>query len=252
MGERLELPRPMRLLRISGWNLAEALGFPVAAWAVGTALAGRTAGLSAMVAVIWVAAAVRWLVTRSVPALVWISAVVLTVQAIAAIATGELWVFLVHFPIANFALAILFARTARGSHPLAARLAAEVIALRQPVDRNPGLHRFFQKDTWLWAGIFLLLAVSQGILLVTIPVAAYVLAWAVSTVVLLAAGAGISALWFRRVLRRLDITLCFESAAAAPGPGQPGAGKQHHRTAGFRSLLHRAGRGATRPEDAVR
>jgi hypothetical protein len=37
-----------------------------------------------------------------------------------------------------------------------ARLAAEVVALRQPSAHHPGLHRFF-RATWLWAGIFLLL-----------------------------------------------------------------------------------------------
>ena len=253
MGERLELPRPLRLLRISGWNLAESLGFPVAAWAVGTAVAGHTAGLWAMVAVIWVAAAVRWLVTRSVPALVWISAIVLTVQTAAAIATGQLWVFLIHFPIANFFLAVLFARTARGNHPLAARLAAEVIALRQPAARNPGLHRFFQEDTWLWAGIFLMLAASQGFLLLTIPAAMYVLVWAVSTAALLAAGVVASALWFRRVLCRLSITLCFEPAATAPDPGRPSAGNQRRqRTFTVHSLPHRAGDGTTTSGDAIR
>lgn len=253
MSERLELPRPLRLLRISGWNLAESLGFPVAAWAVGTALAGRTVGLWAMLAVIWAAAVVRKLVTGAVPGLVWISAIVLTVQTAAAIATGNLWIFLIHFPIANAALAFLFARTARGNHPLAAQLAAEVIALRQPPARNPGLHRFFQDATWLWAGIFVLLAASQAVLLFTVPVAIYVLAWAASTVVLIAAGAGASVLWLRAVLRRLGIILCFEPASTAPDPGQQAAdGQCRRRTLTIRSQRRRAGRGTTSPEDAVR
>ena len=34
---------------------------------------------------------------------------------------------------------------------LIARLAAEVVALRQPGTPDPGLHRFFQGATWLWA-----------------------------------------------------------------------------------------------------
>lgn len=221
MAERLELPRPMRLLRISGWNLAEAFGFPVAAWAIGTAFVGRNAGLWAMLAVIWVAAATRQVITRSVPGLVWISAIVLTVQTAVAIGTGSLWVFLIHFPIANLALAILFARSAGGHHPLAARLAAEVIALREPPTRHWGLHRFFQEVTWLWAGIFLLLAVSQAVLLLTVPVSTYVLVWAASTVVMLGAGAGVSILWFLAVLRRFGIKLGFETGPAEPGTGPP-------------------------------
>ena len=50
-----------------------------------------------------------------------------------------------------------------------ARLAAEVVALRQPATRHPGLHRFFQGASWLWAGIFLVLAAGLAVLRVTEP-----------------------------------------------------------------------------------
>ena len=34
MAADLELPRPLRLLRIAGWSLAESVGLPVAAYLV--------------------------------------------------------------------------------------------------------------------------------------------------------------------------------------------------------------------------
>ena len=37
---------------------------------------------------------------------------------------------------------------------LVAQLAAEVAGLRLPSSRPPGLDRFFQEATWLWAAIF--------------------------------------------------------------------------------------------------
>lgn len=220
MGENLELPRPPQLVRMAGWNLAESFGLPVAAYAVSAALWGRNAGLWAMVAAIWIAAIVRKLVTGSVPGLVSISAAVLTLQTAAAIATGNLWVFLVHFPAANLLLCVLFARTARGHSPLAARLAAEVVGLRPQTLRQPQVHRFFQDATLLWAGIFLLLAATLGALLATIPISTYVTAWLITTVALLAAGAGASVLWLRAVLRRCGIKVCF-APATVNGPGQP-------------------------------
>jgi uncharacterized membrane protein len=152
---------------------------------------------------------IRKLATGSVPSLLTISMIVLTVQAVVAVATGNLWIFLVHFPLANLGLFIVFGRTARGHSPLAARLAAEVIGLRYPESHRPRLHPFFQKVTALWAGIFLLLAVSLGVLLATVPLKTYVLVWAVITIVLIAAGVGASVLWFRSVLRRLDIRFRF-------------------------------------------
>jgi hypothetical protein len=215
MSECLELPRPARLLRTVGLNAAESFGLPVAGYALAASLAGRDAGLWAMLAAIWVTAAVRKLATGSVPSLVVISLVVLTVQTVAAIATGNLLIFLVHFPIANLALCLLFARTARGHSPIAARLAAEVIGLRCPAVHQPRLHRFFQHVTVLWAGVFLLLAVSLGVLLATIPVATYVPVWAATTILLIAAGIGASVLWLRSALRKLSIGLRFVPAVSA-------------------------------------
>jgi hypothetical protein len=207
--ECLELPRPVQLLRTAGWNLAESFGLPTVGYALAAWLAGRDAGLWAMLAAIWVTAVIRKLATGSVPGLVMISMVVLTVQTVAAIVTGSLWIFLVHFPLANLGLCLLFARTARGHSPIAARLAAEVIGLRCPPVHQPRLHSFFQRVTLLWAGVFLLLAVTLGALLATVPVAIYVPVWAATTVTLIAIGIGASAMWLRSVLRRLSIGFRF-------------------------------------------
>jgi hypothetical protein len=213
--ECLELPRPVQLLRTAGWNLAESFGLPTVGYALAAWLAGRDAGLWAMLAAIWVTAVIRKLATGSVPSMVMISMVVLTVQTVAAIVTGSLWIFLVHFPLANLGLCLLFARTARGHSPIAARLAAEVIGLRCPPVHQPRLHSFFQRVTVLWAGVFLLLAVTLGALLATVPVAIYVPVWAATTVTLIAVGIGASALWLRSVLRRLSIGFRFAPLPAA-------------------------------------
>jgi hypothetical protein len=135
----------------------------VAAYAVAAWAGGRDAGMVAGLVAIWVTALIRKVVTGSVPSLLTTTAVELTVQAAVVIATGQLWLFLLQFPLANLAMCVLFARTAGGTDPLVARLAAEVVALRQPATRHPGLHRFFQGATWLWAGIFLLLTAALAV-----------------------------------------------------------------------------------------
>jgi hypothetical protein len=215
MPESLEMPRPVRLLRTAGWNVAEAFGLPTGAYLLAASLAGRSAGLWAMLGAIWFTAGIRRLVTGSVPGLVLISLFVLTVQTVAAITTGSLLIFLVHFPLANLALCLLFVRTARGHSPIAARLAAEVVGLRCPAVHQPRLHPFFQHVTLLWAGVFLLLAVSLGALLATIPVTTYVPVWAAATVTLIVAGIAASTLWLRAVLRRHGIGFRFAPATAA-------------------------------------
>jgi hypothetical protein len=133
---------------------------------------------------------------------------------VVAIATGNLFIFLVHFPLANLGLCLLFAWTARGSSPIAGRLAAEVIGLRCPAVHQPCLNRFFRNVTILWAGVFLLLAVTLGALLASIPVGTYVPAWAVTTVVLIAAGIAASTLWLRSILRSSGIGFRFAPVPA--------------------------------------
>ena len=67
----------------------------------------------------------------SVPRLLVVSGLVLTLQAVLVLATGSVLLFLLQFPMANLALCVLFARTAPTGKPLVAQLAAEVVALRQ-------------------------------------------------------------------------------------------------------------------------
>lgn len=207
--QNLELPRPVGLLRTAGWNFAESFGLPLVGYAIAAWLWGSDAGMLVMLVAVWVTAIVRKLTTGAVPGLVTISVIVLTVQGVIAVATGNLWIVLVHFPLANLALFVVFARSARGHSPLAARLAAEVIGLRTPATCQRRLHRFFQRVTMLWAGVFLLLAASLGALLALVPAVTYVPLWAVITIALIAAGVGVCVVWLRLELRKQGIGLCF-------------------------------------------
>jgi hypothetical protein len=213
--ECLELPRPARLVRTAGVNLAESFGLPTGAYILAAWLAGRNAGLWAMLAAIWLTAGIRKLLTGAVPVLVTISLIVLTVQTVIAIATGNLLIFLVHFPIANLGLCLLFARSARGDSPICARLAAEVIGLRCPAVHQPRMDGFFRRVTVLWASVFGLLAVGLAVLLATVPLGIYVPVWAATTVTLIAVGIGVSIIWMRSVLRRSGIGFRFASATTA-------------------------------------
>ena len=90
-----------------------------------------------------------------------------------------------------------------------ARTVGDGAPLRQPALHHPGLHRFFQGATWLWAGIFLLLAAGLAVLMVTEPAGVFLTLSTLATIVLVAAGTGASTLWFLAVLRRLGLRLRF-------------------------------------------
>ncbi len=212
MAEHVELPRPMRLALITAWNLAESVGIPIAALVLFAEFFGRNPGLIAGCAAVWVTMAVRKLVTGEVPGLLTIMAVVLTLQTVLAIATGDLWIFLLHFPLANVLLAFLFVRTARSTSPLCAKLAAEVIAMRPPDCKLPGLHQFFQEVTVFWAAIFLVLGACMGALLLLEPLRPFIELSAVATAGLILVGVAASVVWFRAVLRRLGMRVRFAAA----------------------------------------
>jgi len=117
--------------------MAESVGLPFGAWIVVTDVAGRNPGLLAGLAVVWLLIAIRKLATGSVSALLMISAIVLTLQTAVVIFTGNVWIYLLQFPLANLAMCVFFARTAPTRKPLVAQLAAEVVALKQPEAAPP-------------------------------------------------------------------------------------------------------------------
>jgi len=109
MVEHLELPCPWRLTLTAGWNLAESLGLPVVGYLIGAKFGGRDAGMVAATAVVWLTVIGRKVFTSSVPGLLTISALVLTLQSAVVIMTGSLLFFLLQFPLANLGLCLLFA-----------------------------------------------------------------------------------------------------------------------------------------------
>jgi hypothetical protein len=210
--EHLELPRPWRLILTAGWNLAESLGLPIAGYLVGAKLGGQDASMVTATAVVWLTAAVRKVATRSVPRLLTISALVLTLQTAVVLATGSALLFLLQFPLANLALCVWFAWTAPTCKPLVAQLAAEVVALRQPSSHHSGLHSFFQGATWLWAGIFAVSAMVLAVLIAIEPVKVFLPLTTAVTIGGVVAGTFLSAIWFIRVLRRCGLRVRFTQA----------------------------------------
>jgi hypothetical protein len=209
--EHLELPHPRRLIGIAAWNMAESVGLPFGAFVVVTDLAGRNPGLLAGLGVVWLLIVIRKLISGGVSALLTISAAVLTLQTAVVIFTGNVWIYLLQFPLANLAMCVIFARTAPTGKPLVAQLAAEVVSLKHP-EHHEGLHRFFQGVTWFWAALFLLLTVGMGIMMVTEPFTLFImLSYAVTAAGTLV-GAGICVVWFLAVLRRLGLRLHFAPA----------------------------------------
>jgi hypothetical protein len=192
--------------------MAESLGLPFGAYIVITDLVSPDAGLLAGTGVVWLLIAIRKALTGSSSALLMISALILTVQTAVAISTGYLWMFELQFPLANLAMCVVFARTAPTRKPLVTQLASEVVALKE--HDHPGLHRFFQGATWFWSGVFLLLTLGMGVMMVTEPFKLFMLLSTAVTIGLTVLGAAVCAIWFFAVLRRLGLRLHFTALSS--------------------------------------
>jgi hypothetical protein len=208
----LEIARPWPLLRTAAWGLAEAAGLPLGAYLGVSALAGSAAGIIAGLAVGWLVVLIRKVTTGKVPGLLMISALMLCVQAALVLATGQPWIYLLQFPIAKLILSVLFAKSARTADPLVARLATEFASVRHSGVNSPGLRHFFRRNTWLWAGVFGILAAGFAGLVATEPIAQFLIISTTVTAALVGAAAGVSALWFGRVLRTNGLRLRFAAA----------------------------------------
>lgn len=208
----LSCPRQARLALTAGWNLAESLGLPLVAYTMGERLGGQGPGMAAAAGMVWLTAAARKVLAGSIPRLLVVSGLALTLQAVLVLATGSVLLFLLQFPVANLALCVLFARTAPTGKPLVAQLAAEVIALRRPAAAHPGLDRFFRGVTWLRAGIFAASTLGLVVLLAVEPVPVFLLFTTVVSVAGVAAGTLLSVLWFIQMLRRCGLRVRFGQA----------------------------------------
>lgn len=211
--QHIELPRPWRLLRTAAVSLGESFGVPVGAFLIADALAGQRAGLIAGLAMTWFVALARKVVTGAVPGLVLISVVLLSLQTALAFMTGQMWIYLLQIPLAKFMLFLVFARTAPTTRPIVGRLAGEVVALPHVWITHADLHRFFRGATWLWSVIFLLLSLALTGMVVTQPLETTIMASTFGSIGLAVAGAGVCIVWFRRVIRRLGLTLRFTGVA---------------------------------------
>lgn len=211
--QHIELPRPWRLLRTAAASLGESFGVPVGAFMIVDALAGQRPGLIAGLAATWLVALARKVMTGAVPGLVVMSVALLSVQTMLAFMTGQTWIYLLQIPLAKLMLSMVFARTAPTRNPLVGRLAGEVVALPTVWITHADLHRFFRGATWLWSVIFLVLSITLTAMVVTQPLETAVLVSTFGSIALAGAGAAICYLWFRRVIRRLGLSLRFTATA---------------------------------------
>jgi hypothetical protein len=183
--------------------------FYVTLWAIGV-----WGALAAALAWSYGALLRRVLTGRRIPGVLAIGAALQTVRTVIAVMSGSTFVYFLQPSLGTVAVAGAFLLSVPAGRPLAERLAADFLPIDPQLLARPHMRRFFTGISLLWAGAHLTNAAVTVWLLVSQPVATYVLA---RTFVSLAATSGaiaVSALWFFRSMRRNGVQVRFGSRGA--------------------------------------
>ena len=211
----LEIPRLRALARHAIPHVVESSIIPLVVFYGTLRLIGVWGGLVA--ALVWSYTAIlRRLVTRRrVPGLLALGAAGLTARTIVAALSGSVFIYFLQPTLTAVAVAGVFLISVPAGRPLAERLAADFCPLPDHFRARPPVRRFFARITILWALVQLTNSGVSIWLLLTQPVATYVLARTLLSWGLTIGAIVASTLYFRRSMRRHGIAVRWRPVADA-------------------------------------
>ena len=125
---------------------------------------------------------------RPVPALLILGTLGITVRVIVYLLSRNDFVYFVQPIMRTTLTGLMFAASVAFGRPLIARFANDFCPLSPEVRVRPGIRRLFIRLTILWALVNVLAAVSSLVLLLTVPVAVFVVVGAVAAWIVTCAG----------------------------------------------------------------
>jgi hypothetical protein len=129
-----------------------------------------------IVALSWAYGAIarRLLLGQSVPPILLLSTIALTVRTAIAIASGSTFIYFFQPILGTVAMACVFLGSIAIGKPLIGKLASDFWPLHPEVAELPAVKRLFLLLTILWAGVNFATAATTFVLLLTMPVEGFV------------------------------------------------------------------------------
>lgn len=200
MQPAIHLPPITTLARRSLPHVLEGTIIPVALFYGALQLIGPGGALAAALAWSYAAVLRRVMLRRRIPGLLLLGTLALTVRTVVSLATGSLLVYFLQPTIGTVALAVAFLLSLPTGRPLAERLAADFVPLPPALLAHPVIRRLFVRLTLLWAFVLLANAAMTIALLLTEPIATFLITRTLVSLALTAAAVAGSSVWFRRSL----------------------------------------------------
>ena len=162
------------VVRRSAPHLIEASLIPTALFYAGLVIIGL--GAAYTVALAWVYAAIfrRLGRGRSVPPLLVLAAIGITVRTTVSLASGSTFLYFAQPVVSSFAMALVFLISVVVGRPMVERLALEFWPLTPEMLDRPQVSQLLKRLTFLWAGVNAALGSANLALLTWLPLTTYV------------------------------------------------------------------------------
>jgi intracellular septation protein A len=148
----------------------------------------------------------RFLTGRSIPPVLVLSTVALTVRTAIALASGSTFIYFFQPILGTLAMAGVFLGSIAMGQPLIAKLAGDFWPLTPDVAAHPAVVRLFRGLTVLWAGVYAATAVVTFTLLLTMPTEHFVPAKMLTGYVITLTGIVVTIAWSIATARREGLT----------------------------------------------
>jgi hypothetical protein len=152
---------------------------------------------------------------QRIPGILLLSALGLTVRTVLALAAHSTFVYFLQPCLATAAVGGLFLLSIPAGRPLAERLAHDFVPFPPGFVARPRIRKVFVQITVIWALVNLINAAGALLLLVSQPIATYLVAKTGMSAAVTGLGVLLSVWWFKRALRRQAASTPEEDKARA-------------------------------------
>jgi intracellular septation protein A len=140
--------------------------------------------------------------SRRVPAMAILGMAMLIVRSALALMTGSAFLYFLQPTIGTAVVGLAFLLSVAAGRPLARRFAGDFVTLPSELFLAPYVHRFFIRNSMMWALIGLLNAAIAYCLLITLATTTFAVTQTLWSIVVTVLAVGISMLWFRNSICR--------------------------------------------------
>ncbi len=197
-----QIPRLRTLARTALPHVVEGVVLPLALFYLAMGLIGIWGAVAVSLGWSWGAVAVRLLRGRRIPGLLLLGALGLTARSLVSFAADSVFLYFLQPTVGTVLLAGAFLASVPAGRPLAYRLATDFLPMPEWFSSHPAIRRFFLRITLLWGGVQLANAGIALWLLLSQPVAVYLVAKTAATLTVMGMGVVGSTVWFRRLVAR--------------------------------------------------